>query len=70
MAIKRLEAAVDQFAEAMKAKLRKKASAGWSGWDEMRPEDFVECARNHLSRVELGDPRPQRAVQGNRGQLL
>lgn|GEM_PF-1486003 len=32
--IARLNAAVDQFAAAMKARLAEKARAGWTGWDD------------------------------------
>ncbi len=55
MAIKRLEEAIDQFAEAMKAKLRKKANAGWGGWDYMTQAQIIQRATGHLSRAR-SDP--------------
>ena len=53
----RLMGAVDGLASAMKAKLERKYLEGWTGWDdELTAEGIVERARNHLSRIELGDP--------------
>jgi hypothetical protein len=48
--------AVDQFFDAMKAKLARKRGHGYGGWD-----DKAECSNEHLSRllrkhVEKGDP--------------
>ncbi len=56
MAITRLEAAVDAFAEEMKAKLRKKAAAGWSGWDAMPDSFFIKSAQDHLNEISRGEP--------------
>ena len=36
----RLNAAVDEFANAMKAKLAEKAQEGWTGWDQ--PESSIK----------------------------
>ncbi len=51
--------AVDRFAEVMKKKLRKKASEGWSGWDQDRYTEFgVFQQRLHrlVGRVLAGEP--------------
>ena len=40
--ITELEQAVDEFAEAMKARLRSKAKQGWSGWQGMGLGDLGE----------------------------
>ena len=46
--------AVDQFAEAMKAKLADARAKGRSGWQECDPVDLSYMLREH---VEKGDPR-------------
>lgn len=52
---KSLEMLVDAFAEAMKAKLRKKILEGYKGWDDPKwtREKIVEALKAHL---EKGDP--------------
>ena len=40
--VSKLEKAVDEFAEAMKARLRSKAKQGWRGWNNMGRECLAE----------------------------
>ncbi len=42
--IERLERAVDEFADAMKAKLAEKARGGWTGWDNPQAKDNIYTA--------------------------
>lgn len=49
--IAELEKAVDEFAEAMKARLRSKAKQGWSGWQ-------------HMGRGELGERLLMNSAKG------
>ena len=44
--VDRLDAAVDQFAVAMKARLREKAVLGWDMWDRQACREF------HLGKCE------------------
>lgn len=46
----RYERAVDAFAEEMKAKLRKKAREGMSGWDGWGEAWFFERLKEHVAR--------------------
>lgn len=49
--ISELETAVDEFAEAMKVRLRAKAKLGWAGW-------------RHMGREHLGERLLMNAAQG------
>lgn len=50
---RKLIEAVDRFAQLMKAKLVKKARAGYSGWDDASPYHLTKLFWEHL---EKGDP--------------
>ena len=51
--VSELEKAVDEFAEAMKARLRSKAKQGWCGWEGMGRR-FDSCTSRHvLTRISV-----------------
>jgi hypothetical protein len=50
--IERLNAAVDAFAEKMKAKLAEKAALGFTGWDAPAPEAREVLFSKFLAHVE------------------
>lgn len=53
-----LDNAVDEFAAAMKARLRSKARAGWTGWDRMgRAELGGRLLNNAASGAVKGDQK-------------
>ena len=53
---KRLHNAVDKLAAAMKQKLDKKLSQGFSGGlDRCPPADLIKMAQEHLDRLARGD---------------
>lgn len=50
----RIDSAVDEFAERMKARLREKAAAGWYGWDDSaRAEQAYTDMLGHAAGVKL-----------------
>jgi len=51
--VKRLEAAVDDFAKAMKAKLIKKYNQGWSGWESMSRRSLDVALSKHAAMQHL-----------------
>jgi hypothetical protein len=53
-----LEQAVDEFAAAMKARLRSKAKQGWRGWDHMGRDDLGgRLLMNAASGAVKGDAK-------------
>lgn len=46
---------VDQFAVAMKEKLRKKSEEHWRGWDLLSEADCVELIRVQLAKLDPVD---------------
>jgi hypothetical protein len=56
--VSELEQAVDEFAAAMKARLRSKAKQGWRGWDHMGREDLgSRLLTNAASGAVKGDAK-------------
>lgn len=56
--VSELEKAVDEFAEAMKARLRSKAKQGWRGWEGMGRECLSDrLLRNAASGATKGDKK-------------
>lgn len=54
---KNLDAAVDEFAEAMKARLSSKRKQGWGGWDDANiPALFDRMSKNMFSAAK-GDKK-------------
>lgn len=53
--VERLEAAVDAFAEAMKAKLRQKHKEGYTGWDDPNSRPFIQATLRYRATTPVGE---------------